>query len=114
MSENYRFFLPRMMDGDFLPEEIDDAIDEWHSSDTPCELHEYLGFTPEEYAAFLHDPGTLSLIAQARRYGRDLNLLLRAYAANDDGPVLLAARDIKPNSTTALLHWLAVRRANQA
>jgi hypothetical protein len=114
MSDQYRCFLPRLIEGDVLPEDIDDAIDEWHASDHACELHEYLGFTSEEYAAFLHDPGTLEVIAHARREGRSLEELLHLYAANDDGRVMLAARDVKPAAAAALLHWLEARRANRA
>lgn len=114
MSENYRRFLPRMMEGDFLPEDIDDAIDEWHSSEVDCELHDYLGFTQDEYAAFLHDPGTLGLIAHARRQKRDLDTVLRDYAAKADQPMLLAARDVQPAASAALLHWLKARRVNPA
>jgi hypothetical protein len=37
------------------PEDIDDAIDAWHESDPSnnMELHEWLGMTADEYAAFV-------------------------------------------------------------
>ena len=31
----------------------DDKIDEWHNSDSPLTLCEYLGLTPEEFANYL-------------------------------------------------------------
>ena len=36
-----------------MSKEIDDKIDEWHESDSEVSLAEYLGMTPEEYAAFV-------------------------------------------------------------
>lgn len=32
---------------------IDDKIDEWHKSDSKQTLAEYLGMTPEQYAAYV-------------------------------------------------------------
>ncbi len=34
-------------------EDIDDKIDEWHNSDSELSIHEHLGMTWEEYAAFV-------------------------------------------------------------
>ncbi len=31
-------------------EEIDDLINKWHKGDFSCPLHEFLGWTEEEYA----------------------------------------------------------------
>jgi hypothetical protein len=33
--------------------EIDDKIEEWHNSDSKQSLAEYLGMTPEQYAAYV-------------------------------------------------------------
>lgn len=47
--------VPARIDCVQSPEEarIDAAIDAWHESDTVLELHEYLGMTEEQYAAFV-------------------------------------------------------------
>jgi hypothetical protein len=36
--------------------EIDDLVDEWHRSPDGQELHDYLGWTEEEYSAWVEDP----------------------------------------------------------
>lgn len=36
-----------------LYEEIDDKIDAWHNSDSELKLHEYLGWTWDEYRAYV-------------------------------------------------------------
>jgi hypothetical protein len=39
------------------PEQIDDAVDAWHEgAGLGMELHEYLGWTEEEYSAWVSDP----------------------------------------------------------
>ena len=37
-------------------EQIDDAIDEWHRSDDQSSLSDWLGWSPEEYSAWVADP----------------------------------------------------------
>lgn len=43
-------------------EEINDAIDEWHKSDSVEELHEYLGMTLDEYQIFMVDHSSIDSI----------------------------------------------------
>ena len=35
---------------------IDDLIDEWHDSDSELQLHEYLGWSEEDYRKWVYDP----------------------------------------------------------
>lgn len=35
---------------------FDDKIDEWHNSDTPLSLYEYLGLTEEQFKIWLKTP----------------------------------------------------------
>jgi hypothetical protein len=57
-----RTFVARAMMGEFegldLEDVIDDAIEAWHSSDSTLELHEYLGFTWDEYGEWVAAPRT--------------------------------------------------------
>lgn len=41
--------VSRTIDLQYLINNIDDLIDEWHESDSESELYEYLGMTFEEY-----------------------------------------------------------------
>lgn len=70
MSEHIPF-MQRVLDGEILePDvEIDDAIAEWHSSDSSLELYEWLGLSESEYELFMTRPSTLRLIVQAHRWG---------------------------------------------
>ncbi len=35
---------------------FDDKIDEWHNSDTPLSLYEYMGLTEEQFKIWLKTP----------------------------------------------------------
>ena len=50
------------------PEDIDDFIDQWHNNPGHLPLHEFLGMTREEYAAWIADASSLHAIIRARRY----------------------------------------------
>lgn len=43
---------------------IDDEIDSWHASKPDQALHEWLGFTQEQYKEFVSDPLMLAYILQ--------------------------------------------------
>ncbi len=47
-------------------DELLDAIDAWHESDSHLELHEWLDMTREEYAAFVEDRPELKSYARPR------------------------------------------------
>ena len=53
---------------------IDDWVDRWHADKAPegMKLHEYLGFTWEEYGEWMRDPEYASKIVAAQRYMRSL------------------------------------------
>ena len=70
MSEKKKSFVQRCADGEASPEDIDDAVDDWHNSDGAPALHTYLGMREEEYAAWLRDAGAITGIVHARRTGR--------------------------------------------
>jgi hypothetical protein len=40
--------------------DVDDYIEAWHTGDSEEPLHDFLGLTREEYAAFVQDPKTLA------------------------------------------------------
>lgn len=46
---------------------INDFIDKWHSVDDNTELHDFLGFTYEEYKQWISYPGTLWKILESKR-----------------------------------------------
>ena len=67
MSEHTKTFLEMCLDREASPSEIDDFVDQWHNSDTPGSLSEFLGFTPEEYASWVEQPDSLDRIISARK-----------------------------------------------
>lgn len=48
-------FFDEYLAGQISGEQIDDAINEWHTSgpEVTCELHEYLGMSWEEYGLWV-------------------------------------------------------------
>jgi len=46
--------------------DINDYIEQWHTSDSELPLSEYLGMTEYEYTCWLKDPATLNNILIAR------------------------------------------------
>lgn len=40
-------------------DEVDDAVDEWHNGKSNVSLREYLGWTHEEYVAWVKDGTTI-------------------------------------------------------
>lgn len=61
-----RTFIDSCLAGDASPEDIDDWIDRWHSSETGDSLNTFLGFTQDEGALFVERPGSLRSIIAAR------------------------------------------------
>lgn len=57
---NQTSLIERVLAGDVLLEDLDDAIDaavgEWHRADTSKSLPLWLGMTEEEYALWLEQP----------------------------------------------------------
>jgi hypothetical protein len=50
-------------DGVPAEEAFDDAVGEWHDSDSDLPLHEYLGLTWDEYAAVVSSPRLTESVA---------------------------------------------------
>jgi len=61
-----RTFLELCAAGRAAPAEIDDYVDRWHDEASDQALHEYLGMTREEYAAWVKDASSLVGILAAR------------------------------------------------
>ena len=81
---------------------IDDEIDAWHEADTTVPLHEWLGFTPDEYQLYVEKPVSICVILAARHHNRSLKELLAA----KDATSLIAARGASVAEMTALRKWL--------
>jgi hypothetical protein len=60
-------FIDRCVAGKSSLEEIDDYIDIWHKSDIAISLHEFLGFSEEEYSVWLKRPDYLDFIINLRK-----------------------------------------------
>lgn len=66
-------FIQLCLQGEVLPDEIDDFIEKWHQSDSSEELHEFLGMTWNEYAAWVADKSILSLIIASHKTSKPLH-----------------------------------------
>jgi hypothetical protein len=94
--------LDRYLNGEVLPEDIDDFVDIWHKNPANNEIYQFLGMTREEYSLWLRDPDTLPLIARARRAGLPLKSVLRATL---EGPPVVA-RPANAVKVKRLMRWL--------
>lgn len=81
---------------------IDDEIDAWHEAETEIPLHEWLGFTPDEYQLYVEKPASIRIILAARHHNRSLKELLGA----KDATSLIAARGASAAEITELRKWL--------
>jgi len=52
---------------------LDDYVVAWHVSGYALRLHEYLGMTKIEYAAWIHSPDILQEIVEKRKIEKQLN-----------------------------------------
>lgn len=99
----HRTIVDRLLSGEEYDESaIDDEIDIWHESATKLSLHEWLGFTPEEYELYVEKPELLRVILGARHYGTPLKELLLSGSAE----TLLAARGATKEEVAKLRQWL--------
>lgn len=74
-------FINDCINGDALLTEIHDYIDAWHESDSPLELHDYLGMTEKEYALFLEDEAYLGLIVTAHKNNESIEFIMSTHLA---------------------------------
>jgi hypothetical protein len=72
-------FIQLVRSGKLLAEEIDDFVAAWHASNDSRTLPEALGFSNEEYALWVEQPGALGLIINAHHYGTPLDKNCRPY-----------------------------------
>ncbi len=66
-------FVDRCLRGEVLVDDIDDYVDLWHEGGEDVSLHDFLGFTPEEYALWVERPDSIKFILNARQRGRPLD-----------------------------------------
>ena len=66
MSDKQATFVEACLSGDAGLADIDSFVERWHLGDDPRPLHEFLGLTAEEYAAWVEDPAILRFILLAR------------------------------------------------
>ena len=63
-------FVAKCLAGEADLDAIDDFVDAWHDGAGPeLELREFLGMTPDEYALWVEQPGSLSAILSVHRFG---------------------------------------------
>lgn len=105
-DEASRSFMTLVLNGDILPEEIDDFVDEWHESEQPNELNEYLGMTPQEYSLWVSSPASLGLIIAARHNHQPLT---DAVNDNLNGVQKIAARTDESWKIKILRDWISTQ-----
>jgi len=98
MSERY---VDAVLEGLALWTDIEHHVEQWHASDSGEELHEFLGFSWEEYALWVERPQALRLILAARERGENVSELL---VHVDE--VALAARGLSAGDAYAVRAWL--------
>jgi hypothetical protein len=81
---------------------IDDEIDTWHEADTTMPLHEWLGFTPDEYQLYVEMPASVRIILAARHQNRSL----KEFLAETDANSLIATDGASVTELMALRKWL--------
>jgi hypothetical protein len=62
-------YIQLVQSGKLLAEDIDEFVEAWHASDDPRKLSEALGFSEEEYALWVEEPGALKMIITSRAAG---------------------------------------------
>ena len=64
-------FVELCLSGKAALEEIDAFVEKWHQSDAEGSISAFLGFTPEEYAAWVERPEVLRQIISARKKSKN-------------------------------------------
>ena len=104
MSNSWKTFVESCLEGDVFEDEIDLFVDHWHDSDCACGLDEYLGFTAEEYAEWVRNPGSLRAILFAHKHNRPLK---EALTLAESSFALAARGDFSgPDDAQAVVDWL--------
>jgi hypothetical protein len=103
MSDSRHTFIELALNGEALPDEIDDFVDAWHEDSGEEELDEFLGMTPEEYSLWITNPDFIEIILAAR-YNHEA--LSKAVNDNVRHPARLAARSDQPWKVALLRRWI--------
>ena len=104
MSRNKKFLIG-CIEGDYIVTEIDDFIAEWHEMTPDISLHEYLGFTQDEWDLWVMDDSVLHQIIIARKKCISITDQL-----NSIQNYALAARSNSPLEAKQVLEWLKEHR----
>jgi len=94
-------FVDLVLEGEVFDTEIDDFVEAWHRNDSALSLAEFLGFTDQEYAMWVEQPGALRSILFCRKNGIRLD-----EAADWREAHRLAARSQGLGDPDILLQWL--------
>lgn len=99
-------FMALALNGRVLADEIDDFIEAWHESDSPEELHDFLGMTFEEYSLWVADAASIDTILTARHSHKPLK-----EAVNDNlrFQERIAARSDEAGKLAILARWIAAQ-----
>ena len=100
-------FIEGVLSGDYLINEIDDFVDEWHDSDGDKSLSEFLGMTEEEYKLWV-TKGDSSL--KAIIFSRVNQISLDSFFQNPSD-ITWAAR-ANGHSSNEIASWLLKRERN--
>lgn len=79
MSEAKKTFIQLCIDGEVLPQEVDDFVDRWHEGTSELELHEFLGMTWDEYSAWVQRSDVLPRIIKAHAEHRSFKTNLEPH-----------------------------------
>lgn len=101
MSNPDASFIQRCLNGDALLDDIDDAVEQWHTGDTSRSLPEFLGLTEDEYSILVENPDALKAIIYARKSDVPLIEALERIECFS-----MAARAKSPSEARQILQWL--------
>lgn len=102
MSKPGPSFLELSMNGFVALDDIDDFVDVWHDGDDDRELRDFLGFTAEEYKAWVEEPSLIAYIVTARREEKNfLDLVESAFKE-----YRIAARSETEGQISTVERWL--------
>lgn len=94
-------FVQLCLQGNRLPEEVDDYVDAWHDGDAKQPIYEFLGMTRSEYNLWLVQPDILPFILDAHRTGADAADLIEQF-----NTFPMAARAESSEKAVELARWL--------
>lgn len=90
-----------VINADALIDEIDDYIEQWHSSDSELSIFEYLGMSEEEYFLWVENDFYLKYIISAHELNIPISDILQdAYTSK------LVARSSSPEEAQTIYNWL--------